>query len=95
MESILIYRTPKWLQNNRNTIAPEISLYNARILYKWSIMLDSGSIMATVDPTSAIEVKWTDRSMSGKWVTDVRLPLAGTTLSALAADVKVRRQFSF
>ncbi|KAL3902280.1 MAG: hypothetical protein SGARI_005919 [Bacillariaceae sp.] len=81
--------------DERNTIAPEISLYNARILYQWNIALDSGSIRARVDPTSAIQVTWTDKSLTGKWVTDVSVPLAGTTLSALAADVRVRRQFSF
>jgi len=81
--------------DDRNTIAPEISLYNARILYHWNIALDSGSIKTKVDPTSAVQVTWTDRSLTGKWVTDFRLPLTGTTLSALAADVRVRRQFSF
>jgi len=81
--------------NERNTIAPEISLYDARIIYQWNIALDSGSIRTRVDPTSDVSVTWTDRSMNGKWVTDVRLPLSGTTLSALAADVKVRRQFNF
>jgi hypothetical protein len=82
-----------WIYSN--TIAPEISLYNARILYQWNIALDSGSIRTKVDPTSAIHVTWTDKSLTGKWVTDVRVPLAGTTVSALSADVKVRRQFSF
>jgi hypothetical protein len=78
-----------------NTIAPEISLYNARILYQWNIALDSGSIRTKVDPTSAIQVTWTDKSTTGKWITDVRIPLVGTTLSSLSADVRVRRQFSF
>mmetsp|Transcript_19435 Transcript_19435/g.27472 ORF Transcript_19435/g.27472 Transcript_19435/m.27472 type:complete len:316 (-) Transcript_19435:152-1099(-) len=81
--------------DERNTIAPEISLHTAKILYQWNIALDSGSIKTKVDPTSAIHVTWTDRSMNGKWVTDFRLPLSGTTLSALAADVRVRRQFAF
>jgi hypothetical protein len=85
----------KYWRVYRNTIAPEISLYDARILYQWNIALDSGSIRTKVDPTSDVCVTWTDRSMNGKWVTDVRLPLTGTTLSALAADVKVRRQFNF
>ena len=81
--------------NNSHVISPEISLYNARIVYQWNIRLDSGSIRTQVDPTSAVHVTWTDKSMTGNWVTDFRLPLAGTTLSALAADVRVRRQFSF
>jgi len=81
--------------NERNTIAPEISLKYATILYQWNLSLDSGSIRTTVNPTSDVRVTWTDRSMNGKWVTDVRMPLAGTTLSALAADVRVRRQFTF
>jgi hypothetical protein len=78
-----------------NVIAPEISLYNAKIVYNWNIALDSGSIRTKVDPTSAVHVTWTDKSLTGKWVTDFHLPLAGTTVSALAADVRVRRQFSF
>lgn len=81
--------------NERNTIAPEISLYDASILYQWNLALDSGSIRTTVNPTSDVRVTWTDMSMNGKWVTDVRMPLSGITLSALAADVRVRRQFTF
>eukprot|EP00536_Pseudo-nitzschia_multiseries_P011489 jgi/Psemu1/297872/fgenesh1_pm.394_\ len=81
--------------NERNTIAPEISLYNAKILYQWNLALDSGTIRTRVDPTSDVTLTWIDRSMNGKWVTDVRMPLSGTTLSALAADVRVRRQFNF
>eukprot|EP00529_Nitzschia_sp_RCC80_P019776 CAMPEP_0113501516 /NCGR_PEP_ID=MMETSP0014_2-20120614/33002_1 /TAXON_ID=2857 /ORGANISM="Nitzschia sp." /LENGTH=435 /DNA_ID=CAMNT_0000396121 /DNA_START=20 /DNA_END=1327 /DNA_ORIENTATION=+ /assembly_acc=CAM_ASM_000159 len=82
--------------DDRNTIAPQISLYNARILYQWDVALDSGTIRTKVDPMSSIEIKWTDRSMGGgKWVTDVRVPLVGTTLSQLAADLRVRRQFTF
>ena len=68
---------------------------DATILYKWNLKLDSGSIQTRVNPTSDVRVTWTDRSMNGKWVTDVRVPLAGTTLSALAADVKVQRSFHF
>ena len=79
----------------RHVIAPEISLYNAKIVYQWNIALDSGSIRTKVDPTSAVHVTWTDNSMTGKWVTDFRIPLVGTTPSALAADVRVRRQFTF
>jgi hypothetical protein len=78
-----------------NTIAPEISLYTARITYQWNVQLESGSIHTKVDPTSEIHVTWTDLSRSGKWVTDFRLPLTGTTASALAADIRVRRQFQF
>lgn len=81
--------------NERNTIAPEISLNDASILYQWNLALDSGSIRTVVNPTSDVRVTWTDRSMNGKWVTDVRMPLAGTSFSALAADVRVRRQFQF
>lgn len=81
--------------NSRNTIAPEISLYDARILYQWNIALDSGSIRTRVDPTSDVSVRWTDRSMNGKWITDIKVPLSGTNLSALAAKLKVRRQFNF
>jgi len=81
--------------NERNTIAPEISLHDATILYKWNLALDSGSIQTRVNPTSDVRVTWIDKSVNGKWVTDVRMPLAGTTLTALAADVRVRRQFNF
>lgn len=78
-----------------HVIAPEISLYNAKITYQWDVKLDSGSIRTKVDPTQAVHVTWTDLANTGRWVTDVRLPLAGTTLRHLAADVRVRRQFRF
>ena len=86
--------------NFSNVIAPEISLYNAKICYQWHLALDGmGSmIRTTVDPSSQIHVTWTDATKNnsgGKWVTDVKLPLEGTTISALAAQVRVRRQFSF
>ena len=81
--------------DERNTIAPEISLQTAKILYSWNVDLDSGTIQTKVDPTSAIHVTWTDQSMSGRWVTDFSLPLKGMTVSALAANVRVRRQFTF
>ena len=83
--------------DDRNIIAPEINLYNAKIVYQWNSNLGSGSSVRTkVDPTSAIEVTWTDQSVQGgSWVTEVRLPLEGTSINGLAADVKVRRQFSF
>ncbi|CAB9513266.1 expressed unknown protein [Seminavis robusta] len=84
--------------DERNTISPEISLYNARILYQWQVQLGPGSSLRTrVDPTSAIDVTWTDTSATdgGRWVTDLRLPLEGTTIRALASDLRVRRQFNF
>lgn len=80
--------------DERNTISPEISLHTAKIMYNWSIALDSGSIRTRVDPTSAIQVTWMDRSMNGKWVTDFKLPLEGRP-GPLAADIRVRRQFIF
>lgn len=79
----------------RNIISPEISLHTAKIVYNWNIRLESGSIRTKVDPTEAIHVTWTDRSMNGRWVTDCSLPLKGTSLKALAASVRVRRQFTF
>lgn len=82
--------------DDRHVIAPEISLYNARIIYQWNVALNSGSIRTKVDPTDSVHVTWTDHSTSGgKWVTDMRLPLVGASISALAADIRVRRQFSF
>ena len=62
--------------DERNTIAPEINLYNAKIIYQWDLLLgESGSSLRTkVDPVTAIHVTWTDVSASGgTWVTDVRL----------------------
>lgn len=62
--------------DERNTIAPEINLYNAKIVYQWDLLLGgSGSSLRTkVDPVTAIHVTWTDVSASGgTWVTDVRL----------------------
>jgi len=83
--------------DSRNTIAPEINLYNAKIVYQWTVALGNGSSLRTkVDPTSAIHVTWTDQSAAGgSWVTDCKLPLEGTGVNALAADVRVRRQFRF
>lgn len=84
--------------DERNTISPEISLYNAKILYQWQVQLSPDSTLRTrVDPTSAIDVTWTDTSATdgGRWVTEFRLPLEGTTIQALASDVRVRRQFNF
>ena len=69
---------------------------------------DSGSsssgisyIRTKVDPLSAIHITWTDASATsggrggGRWITDVRLPLEGHVIHGLAADIRVRRQFSF
>jgi hypothetical protein len=78
-----------------HVITPEISLYSGRIVYQWHIALESGSIRTKVDPTDAVYVTWTDKSTTGKWVTDLRVPLSGTVRSALATSVKVRRQFTF
>mmetsp|Transcript_18269 Transcript_18269/g.21126 ORF Transcript_18269/g.21126 Transcript_18269/m.21126 type:complete len:406 (-) Transcript_18269:157-1374(-) len=80
--------------DQRNTISPEISLYDAKIQYNWSVELDSGSIKTRVDPCSAVQVTWTDQSMNGKWVTDFKLPLVGSP-GPLAGDIRVRRQFVF
>lgn len=85
--------------DDRNTIAPEISLYNAKVIYQWNVSLNNigSSLRTRVDPTSAIDVTWTDTSAAdgGRWVTDFRLPLEGTSIRALASDVRVRRQFNF
>lgn len=78
----------------RNTISPEISLYDAKILYNWSVALDSGAIKTRVDPCSAVQVTWIDQSLNGKWVTDFKLPLVGNP-GPLAGDIRVRRQFVF
>lgn len=83
--------------DDRNTVAPEISLYDAKITYQWDLDLGQGSSLRTkVDPLADIRITWTDQSVhGGSWVTDMRLPLEGTTVQALAADVRVRRQFRF
>mmetsp|Transcript_19767 Transcript_19767/g.20048 ORF Transcript_19767/g.20048 Transcript_19767/m.20048 type:complete len:94 (-) Transcript_19767:91-372(-) len=82
--------------DDNNIISPEISIYTAKILYKWDCKLgQSGNIKTTVDPTSAIEVSWSDETSNGKWVTDFKLPLVGNTPGPLGADIKVRRQFNF
>jgi len=83
--------------DDRNTVAPEITLYNAKITYQWNLQLSQGgSLRVKVDPVQDVQVTWTDQSASGgSWVTDLRLPLEGTSVHALAADVRVRRQFNF
>lgn len=78
----------------RNTIQPEISLWDAKILYNWNVVLDSGSIMTRVDPTEAVQITWVDETRSGKWVTDFRLPLVSGG-GTLASHIRVRRQFAF
>jgi hypothetical protein len=83
--------------DEKNTIQPEISLYDAKILYNWSFKLMDGSgiIKTRVDPTSAIQVTWIDQARNGKWVTDFRLPLVGMGGGPLTGDIRVRRQFVF
>ena len=82
--------------DKRNTLSPEISLPTGKITFNWDIELDSGSIRARVDPSSFIQVKWTDQTHSGKWVTDFSLPMEGSGRPvAAAADIRVRRQFVF
>jgi len=80
--------------DERNTISPEINLYDAKIMYNWNVALNNGSIRTRVDPTSAIQVTWTDQSTNGKWVTDFKMPLVGAP-GPLASDIRVRRQFQF
>mmetsp|Transcript_22507 Transcript_22507/g.34012 ORF Transcript_22507/g.34012 Transcript_22507/m.34012 type:complete len:297 (+) Transcript_22507:149-1039(+) len=84
--------------DERNIISPQIMLKNAKIVYNWNVMLDSGSVRTRVDPTEAIDITWTDRSMNGGWVTDISVPLKMskvTSLKAMASNIRVRRQFSF
>jgi len=87
--------------NDFHSVSPEISIYNARITYQWDWILSKSQksrIRTKVDPLEAIHVTWTDESAQdgGTWVTHVRLPLDGTTgVSALAADVRIQRQFRF
>lgn len=85
-----------------NTIAPEISLTSAKIMYNWDVALSSSgsSIRTRVDPTSAIQIIWTDVTDGGQWVTNFKLPLDGNTniqggRGIFAADINVRRQFKF
>ena len=86
--------------DERNTIAPEICLYNAKIVYQWNRLLGDGTggsqVCTTVDPARDISVQWIDQSAAGgTWVTDLRFPLEGVTIQTLAADIRVRRQFCF
>lgn len=80
--------------DDRNVIAPEISLHTAKIMYNWTTELASGILRTRVDPTSAIQVTWVDRAGAGRWVTDFKLPLEGSH-GPLAADIRVQRQFVF
>jgi len=80
--------------DDRNTLSPEISLPTGKITFDWEAELDSGSITARIDPASFIQVKWTDHSLSGKWVCDATIPLESAG-GPIAADVRVRRQFVF
>ncbi len=80
--------------DQRNTIQPEISLLDAKIVYNWSVALESGSMIKTrVDPMQAVQITWIDQARDGKWVTDFKLPLTGQ--GPLAGDIRVRRQFVF
>ena len=81
--------------DERNVIAPEIYLHNAKIMYNWTTQLPNGMLRTRVDPTSAIQVTWVDKAGgSGRWVTDFKLPLEGFA-GPLAADIRVQRQFVF
>jgi len=83
--------------DDRNVIAPEISLQSAKITYHWDMKLEGGgSIRTRVDPASTIHVTWTDAQSkgTGTWVTDIKLPLTAQ-MGPLAADIRVRRQFQF
>ncbi len=89
----------------RNTIQPEISLLDAKILYNWNVALTGGSSIRTrVDPTDSVQVSWIDETRNGKWVTDFRLPLISGAAGAAGEDglgaalnsqIRVRRQFVF
>jgi len=57
--------------DDRNVIAPEISLHTAKIMYNWTTQLASGILRTRVDPTSAIQVTWVDKAGAGRWVTEV------------------------
>lgn len=97
--------------DHRHTIQPEISLLDAKILYNWDIRLYEGrsNVKVRVDPMSCVQVSWVDESLSrnGKWVTDLRLPLNGNSVSMgesnngamrsqfWKSDIRVRRQFIF
>lgn len=72
--------------DERNTIQPEICLYDARIMYRWSVKLndDGSSLKMMVDPTEAVQISWIDEARNGKWVTDFRLPLGSGPAVAVA-----------
>lgn len=83
--------------DERNTVRPEIAIYSARITYRWDLKLPGESNIRTiVDPLDAIHVTWTDQSAKGGyWITTLRIPLEGASISALTADVSIRKQFQF
>jgi hypothetical protein len=83
-----------WFFLLRNIISPELSLYSAKIMYNWDVKLNSGSVRTKVDPTSSIQITWTDKTANGEWETDFHLPLVGVH-GPLAADIKVRRKIIF
>mmetsp|Transcript_13673 Transcript_13673/g.25723 ORF Transcript_13673/g.25723 Transcript_13673/m.25723 type:complete len:403 (+) Transcript_13673:82-1290(+) len=70
--------------DERNTIQPEICLYDAKIMYHWSVRLndDGSSLKMMVDPTEAVQISWIDQARNGKWVTDFRLPLMSGSVVA-------------
>lgn len=94
--------------DERNTIAPTINLYNARIVYQWdsvlrSSTLDGGTcslLQTKVDPAESISIKWTDQSINGgRWITDIRVPLESIGQQGRhqgeLVEIRVRRQFQF
>lgn len=85
--------------NDHNLIQPTIDLYNGKMVYQWVLALAGGrgSLQTRVDPVSAIDITWKERSAvdGGVWITDISLPLADRGSSGLAANVRVRRQFQF
>jgi len=88
--------------DNRHTIAPTVNLLNAKIVYQWNVLLGrtgASSIRTKVDPTSAIDVTWSDQSDidGGSWIADVRIPLNEPTSVAklISSNFRLRRKFLF
>jgi hypothetical protein len=79
--------------DERNTIQPEICLYDARIMYHWAVKLndDGSSLKMMVDPTEAVQISWIDETRNGKWVTDFRLPLVSGPAVAVVGGGGGRR----